>query len=322
MISRLRSLLPAWARLPTRNPLLPYELAKAQGRTAGRGFALQLTALVLLLGLAAAIYASALGAGDSGNLSTQLWRSFYFPALALQVITLILALLLGAASVDAERGRKTWDNLRATETGASMALRARWLGILYRLRAPIAVIMLIRLLLALGALVDLTAFGGRYVQMLSAEAAPALGDWRIGLLLIALSIALTLAQPLVMIGSATALGLFLSVTVRERLYAAVLQTALVALMAAFVLLSSAGAVQVLQGRLILSEAAQFLLVLAYSSYGDWGLLLAELGSLGAVWRVAPAVVFISPGLATLLLLQALFADGLMSLAERISERRG
>ncbi len=318
MSSRLRSLLPTWARLPASNPLLHYELAKAQGRAAGGGFALQLAALLLLLGLAAAIYAGAFDLSYSGNLSTQLWRSLYFPALTLQTITWILALLLGAASVGAERGRKTWDNLRATEAGAGLALRARWLGILYQLRAPVAAIMLIRLLLALGALVDLSAFGGHYVKMLSAEA-PALGDWRIGLLLIALNIALALAQPLVMIGSAAALGLFLSVMVRERVYGAVLQFILIALLAAFVLLSSAGAADILRGRLILPQAAQFLLILAYSSYGDWGLLLVELGSLGAVWRVTPAGVFISPCLAALLLLQALFADGLMSLAERISE---
>ena len=84
----------------------------------------------------------------------------YFPALALQAITFVLALALGAAAVDAERSRKTWDKLRATEAGAGLALRARWLGILYRLRAPIALILLLRLLLALAALIELTAFGG------------------------------------------------------------------------------------------------------------------------------------------------------------------
>lgn len=322
MISRLRNLLPASARLHLGNPLLQYELAKAQGGAAGGNFALQLTALMLLLGVSAALYAAVFGLGNTGNLTGLLWQSLYFPALTLQTITFIIALALGAASVDAERSRKTWDKLRATEAGASLALRARWLGILYRLRAPIAVILLLRLLLALGILLELTAFGGHYAQMLSAEATPPLSDWRIGLLLIALSITLSLAQPLAMIASAAALGLFLSVTVVERVYGAVLQIALVALVAAIVTGASAGAADILQSRLIMSDAAQYLLVLAYSSYGDWGLLLAQLGSLGQVWGRVPAGVFISLGMAALLLLQALLADGLMSLAEGISERRG
>ena len=315
MISRLRNLLPARERLQAGNPLLHYEL----GRPAGGNFALQLTALILLLGTAAAIYAVAFGVSDGGNLSALLWQSVYFPALALQMITLMLALAQGAASVDGERSRKTWDKLRATETGASLALRARWLGIMYRLRAPISIILLLRLLLALGTLLDLTAFGGHYVKMLSAEATPALSDWRVGMLLIALSLTLILAQPLAMIASAAALGLLLSVAVVERLYSAVLQVMLAAMFAAFILAASAGVTGILQGRLIMSDAAQYLLVLAYSSYGDWGLLLAQVS---AVWRGVAAGAFIGPGMAALLLLQALIADGLMALAERISERRG
>ena len=322
MISRMRNRFPTAARPPFSNPLLQYELAKARGRPAGPGFALQLTALLVLLGLAAALYAAAFGESDAGNLSARLWQSLYFPALALQALSLMLALALGAASVDAERNRKTWDKLRATEAGAGLALRARWLGILYRLRAPIAVILLMRLLLALAALVELTAFGGHYVQMLSADAAPPLGDWRLGLLVIALSVALSLAQPLAMIAAAAALGLFLSVIVAERLYSALLQIALATIYVALLLAAAASAADILQGRLILSDAAQFAIVLAYSSYGDWGLLLAELGSLGQVWGRVPAGAGISLGMAALLLIQALFADRLMSLAERISERRG
>lgn len=322
MISRLRNLLTAGERLPEQNPLLQYELAKAQGRLPGRGLALQLTTLILLLAIAAVSYAGAFGSSEAGNLSAQLWGSLYFPALALQVLTLILALVLGAASVGVERSRKTWDKLRATEAGASLALRARWLGILYRLRVPIVVILLLRLLLALGALFELSAFGGHYVNMLSAGASQPLGDWQMGLLLIALCLALSLAQPLVMIASAAALGLFLSVTVVERVYSAVLQLSLAALFVAFVVAASTGVFDILHGRLILADAAQHQLVLAYSSYGDWGLLLAHLGGLGQVWARVPAGVYISLGMAALLLLQALIADGFMSLAERISERRG
>lgn len=321
MISRLRGLLPPGARPYSINPLLQYELARARGRLAGPGFVLQLMALIALLCFSASLYDAAFGARDAGNLSARLWQNVYFPALALQALTLMLALALGAGSIDAERSRKTWDKLRATEAGAGLALRARWLGIIYRLRAPIAVILLLRLLLALATLIELTAFGGHYVQMLGAGAAQPPGDW-LGMLLIGLSVALSLAQPLAMIAAAAALGLFLSVTVAERLVSALLQIALASIYVALLLAFAAGAAEILQGRLILSDAAQFAAVLLYSSYGDWGLLMAQLGSMGQVWGRVPAGAFIVPGMAALLLLQAYIADGLMALAERSAERRG
>ena len=314
-------LLPEWA-LPG-NPLLQYELSKSRGDGTRRGFVLQLVALVLLLAGAAFIYASATDAlGDSRNVSGLIWQCLYFPTLCLQLITLIVALSLGAASVDAERSRKTWDNLRVTEGGAGMALRARWIGILYRLRVPIAAILLVRLVFSLGTLIDLTAFGGLYAQMLSANASPPLADWRLGLLLIAMTLTANIVLPLVMIASAAALGILLSVAVKERIYGAVMQLLLVVMQVVFVIAAAAGISQILQDSLILSDHAQFLLVLTYCAYGDWGMLLAQLGSLGEVWQRIPSGTLISLGLPVVLLAQAFIADGMISLAERLSESRG
>ena len=172
-----------------------------------------------------------------------------FPTLCLQLITLIVALSLGAASVDAERSRKTWDNLRVTEGGAGMALRARWIGILYRLRVPIAAILLVRLVFSLGTLIDLTAFGGLYAEMLSANASPPLADWRLGLLLIAMTLTANIVLPLVMIASAAALGILLSVAVKERIYGAVMQLLLVVMQVVFVIAAAAGISQILQDSL-------------------------------------------------------------------------
>ncbi len=314
-------LLPEWAQ--PGNPLLQYELSKSRGNGTRRGFALQLVALVLLLAAAAFIYASATEAlGDSRNVSGLFWQSLYFPTLFLQLITLIVALSLGAASVDSERSRKTWDNLRVTEGGAGMALRARWIGILYRLRAPIAAILIVRLVFSLGTLIDLTAFGGLYAEMLSANATPPLADWRIGLLLIALTLTVNVLLPLLMIASSAALGILLSVAVKERIYGAVTQVLLAVLQVVFVIAAAAGISQILQDSLILSDHAQFLLVLTYCTYGDWGMLLAQLGSLGEIWQRIPSGTLISLGLPVVLLVQAFIADGMIALAERLSESRG
>lgn len=64
-----------------------------------------------------------------------------------------------------------------------------------------------------------------------------------------------------------------------------------------------------------------MLVLGYSSYGDWGLLLMHLGSLGEIWQRVPYGAFIAIALAIILLAQATIADRMMWLAERLVESR-
>ena len=114
---------------------------------------------------------------------------------------MIMALTLGASAVGGERSRKTWDNLRVTEFGAGLALRARWAGILYRLRAPITLILLVRFLLIAGILYDLTAFGGLYPKILGAQAKPPLPEWRLDLLLIAFAVTVNILLPILQVAA-------------------------------------------------------------------------------------------------------------------------
>ena len=312
-------LLPQWAR----NPLLDYEWFHHRVGHARRRFVLQL----LLLGILLAGAALFLDAATTGSVRTSqsaasvLWGSLYFPALTLQTLTAIAALLLGAAAFDAQAQGNTWDNLRVTESGAGLALRARWLGILYRLRAPIAAILLVRLILALGILSELTAFGGGYLQMLNADAATAAPDWRVIPPIIALILTAGFLLPLSLIASFAALGILTAFAIKDRLFAAVAQVLLVLTLLVFVTAASLAVSLALQDEITLPGAAAFLLFLGYSSYGDWGLALLQLGSLGAVWQHAPFGIIIGPGLAGLSLTQALIADGLMSLAQRLLERQ-
>ena len=210
-------LLPVWAQ--PGHPLLQYELSHFRRQGGRTGFIFQLALLSILHCGASAVYA-ALVARPPGasNLTSLLWQSVYYPTLALQLLTMIMALTLGASAVGGERSRKTWDNLRVTEFGAGLPLRARWAGILYRLRAPITLILLVRLLLIAGILFDLTAFGGLYPEILGAQAMPPLPEWRLDLLLIALAVTVSLLLPLLQIAIIAALGILLSVAVRERIY--------------------------------------------------------------------------------------------------------
>jgi len=314
-------LLPPWAQ--PNHPLLGYELAHFRGHGGAPRLLIQLALLSIALVGSAIIYAAAnVSPDDSANLTSLIWRSLYYPTLALQLVTLALALILGAAAVGGERSRKTWDHLRATEFGAAAVLRARWASILYRLRAPIMLILLARGVFIAGMLYDLTAFGGYYAEMLGAQATPPLPNWRLDLLLIALTVTAELLLPLTAIAAAAAFGILLSVAVRERVYSLIIQ--LLAL-AAQLLFAGAGAFAIAQ--MIQSDAAaaggwQFALVFGYAGFGDWGLLLAQLGSLGEIWRRLPYGWTISGGLMLLLLAQALAADGMMWLAARLSESRG
>lgn len=61
-------------------------------------------------------------------------------------------------------------------------------------------------------------------------------------------------------------------------------------------------------------------MLGYSCYGDWALMLMQLGSLGAVWHKVSFGAFTGVGLAGLLLAQGALADGMISLAGRIPAR--
>ena len=320
MMNNIRKRLPPqWAR----NPLLNYEWFHPRVDDTRRQFIMQL----LFLGILLTGGAMFLDATTTGNLRTSqsatsaLWGSLYFPALALQTLTAIAALLLGAAALDAQVQGNTWDNLRITESGAGLALGARWLGILHRLRAPIAAILLVRLLLALSILFDLSAFGGGYLKMLNADAATSAADWRVILPLIALSVTAGLLLPLSMIASFAALGILTGLAIKDRLFAAVAQILLVVTLLVFISAASLAVSLALQDKLTLPGAAAFLLFLGYSSYGDWGLALLQLGSMGAIWQRAPFGILIGPGLAGLALTQAFMADGLMWLTQRLVERQ-
>ncbi len=316
-----RWLLPAWA-LPD-HPLLQYELPHLRGEGARRRDSWRLGLLLALLGGAALVYArfSATTAAQ-GNIGAAVWQSLYYPTLALQQITLIIAFLLGAAVVDAERSRKTWDNLRATEAGARLALRARWIGILYRLRVPILAIVVVRLVFVGITLNELTAFGGRMAHIISGNAMPPLPDWRLGLMLIALNLAVHLLLPLVMLAGAAALGLVLSVLVKERVYAVVAQLLLVLAQVAFVAGAALLLAADLSGNMSLPQLPRYALYLVYGGFGDWGLLQLHLGSLGELWRHVPYGATLTLGAALQLVVGAWMADTLVALAARLAESRG
>ena len=311
-------LLPQWAK----NPLLNYDTIDAGAHRELRGYVMQLLALAILLALTSLIFLSRTSAiGNSRNFIDVVWQSLYFPTLTLQVLTTVVAFSLGATTSNAQHHSEHWDNLRLTEVGAGLALRARWLNIMLRLRAPITIILLVRLVLTLAMLSELTAFSGHYLRILSAGSAASTAELPAIVLWVAVSVAACVLLPLLNIASAAALGIVLAIAIKERLYATVVQVVIVAGVIVFVVASSFVVSRVLAGELPIPDFALSLLVFSYSAYGDWGLLFLQLDSLGAVWQLLPTGAFATLGLALLTATQAFIADGLMTVAVRLAERQ-
>lgn len=314
------SQLPEWAH-PS-HPILQYELAhlKQGGSRQTRFF--QLLMLALILGLGGYLYATTIYVSPTkGNVTDIAWRTLYFPTLLVQVITGIVALSLGINSVGHERNNRTWDNLRATEIGAELTLRTRWIAILYRLRAPIIAILLVRIILIIGLLYDITAFGGLYPEMLTRNLIPLVADARIGLLMLSLIMTMGIVLPITMIGSLAGIGILISVSIKNRTYSATLQALLTCIQLFITIGLLIALSQFLVGQLKLTDSALFALVAGYSSFGDWGLLFLQLGSAGEIWAIVPYGFFIGIGLVTLMLAQSAVTDGVLWLAVKLSESR-
>ena len=315
MARLLAWLLPGWAR--DNSALLHYQLAGATERRAACLHAALLMAIIAI----AALLIDALALNES-NLLARIWMGSRYPLLALQLATLAAAFVLGGAAVTAQRSRKTWDSLRATEAGAALSLRVSWLGALFRLRAPLAVILLVRLVYCLGMLLELPAFGGQYASMLAMQAQPPLTNAQLAPALIGALLAAELLLPLSALGFAAAGGILLAVAVRERVYAAVAQALLLAALLGLVALGEYASIQVASGGLRLSGGVGLALHAAYSAFGDWGLSLAHLRGLGAVWAQIPHSAGIGLALLLLALAQGLAADAMLNLAGALAERRG
>ena len=319
MPERWKTLLPYWAR--PEHPILQYELANLRLSGSRWKSIIQLLLLALLLGSGGYLYAGSTSTDTgAGNLADFIWRCLYFPSILVQSATVLSALAFGIGSVETDRSRQTWDSLRVTEIGAGLTLRTRWVAIFYRLRAPILALLMARLFLVLGMIVDMTAFGGGYLRVLGSALVDSGYGWWITLPMIVLLMTANLLLPLTIVGAASALGILISVAIKQRLFAITVQLVLSVTVVVGVAVGLFGVTSALQGHLIASDSLLFFLFLGYSGFVDGGLLFANLGSLGAVWKILQNGTFMSLGIVIILTLQALLIDGCLSLAIRLSER--
>lgn len=312
--------LPDWARRA--HPALRYELGHEPPRSARARYIRAL--LVVLAGLVlfatGYLLATSFLTQDAGdNFLDALHRTLYGPALALQAALIAAAFSLTIGKVAREVRRQNWDNVRATPDGADLSLRARWAAAFYRLRGLLGVVLAVRVVLLIGLLWDLTAFQGRYLDLLISGITPEVGLVAATVLL-ALMMTGALLLPVTALGLNAALGVLLSTTVRQRTYATLVQIIylLFRLGLAVAVLSSAS--QFLNGQTTPGDLSAWLLMFGAAAVGDWGLMLLSLSVYGEVWATVPYGVFIGLALLGWALLQAALADQLLAWAVRRAQQ--
>ncbi len=336
MIQRITGPLPDWAERT--NPLLSYQLRQSERISSGgrvlRGLGIALGLLVLAVGGYAE--ATSLFTRPPGqNLTESVVQVLFYPMVIVQVVISISALGLTIGTISEERSHMTWDNLRATPKGAALTFRTRWAAVFYRLRGLLGLVTLVRLVLIAGVLLDLTAFQGRYLDLLTGGITPDLPNTiagvpvavPLGALLLSLFLTAALVLPFTTVALDASVGLLLSTLLKQRVYSLIVQFLLfvlrVALVAVLVLVVTAfleGRQSPIQLQAVSWQA--WLAVFGFSAIADWGLLMLHLGFSGEMWATVPYGIFIGPLLLVYALVQASLADVLLRAAVNLAEDRG
>lgn len=313
--------LPDWAKRG--NPLLRYELSRFDPELNRKERIFRVVTWVLLLAfliLAGYLYATnGLRSPFTKPYTFDIWRMLFFPVLIVQLIARVTGLSLGMNSVRNERRRQTWDNLRATERGAEIGLRSRWVSVLYRLRRLIFAVMSGRLILIGAILYELTSMQGGYLDILIAKSEPSI-SLELGVILLSSFMTALIVMPITAIGVDIALGLFISTVIKNRAFAGLAQV----LVLTFRVVSTVALFWLTWGfmndSISLNGTQALGAIGAFSVLGDWGLLLSQLSQTGQLWASVPNSIFLGFGLLLMSLLQVAIASGLLSLSVYFAER--
>ncbi len=322
MLQRLIGPLPLWARLD--HPVARYELGRLQPPPRRMRYLRAAAVVVLVVVLFAGGYAIATGffqRPPGQSLTEGVMAVVYWPMLALQVLMQVFALLLTVNTVTEQKRRQAWDNLRATEDGVGLALRIRWMSVYYRLRELLIFVLAVRLLLILGILYDLTAFQGRYIDLLLNGITPELPPL-VGALLLAFMMTASLLLPLTSLGLSAAVGLLFSVLVQQRTYSVLAQVLAVALRTGLAAALLVSATQFVRGELAISDLAAGLLMGGFAALADWGLAFLNLGFFSEIWATVPFFIFVGIVLVLFSIAQSALTEWVLALAVRLGERSG
>ncbi|RMG90063.1 MAG: hypothetical protein D6712_00510 [Chloroflexi bacterium] len=306
MLRRLVQSLPAWAR-PNHTFLrqylndVPLSLKHylTQQSIVIVGFSLVVIISVALLNILQRFAWSSVA-------SELIWQVLFFPALFLQFLLSVRAMNATISAVGAEKQQQRWDSLRATEEGVALSFRARWASVYYRLAPYLTLAYLVRLVLIVGILYDLTAFRGGYLDLLIANITPTV-SLLVATLLLAATMAAAVLLPFTAIGFEASLGLLFSTWFHDRVYRViVLGVWFILRIGALIFFGTI--ISRFMGGIDTSDWLVWLSLVMFALLGGWGLVILQLGTFAAIWALLPNSIFLGVLLLGAVFLQALLAD--------------
>jgi fumarate reductase subunit C len=223
--------LPDWARP---DDIMQHYARGRQNHPLRRSLFALISALIVFSLVAISLITDASGQplGTGGPRAWMIYTVLYFPLLVIQLITLALALLNASAAIT---NGPQWEALKITSHGAEFVVRARWAATLYRLRDPLLLVIVPRLLFAGLMLVDVTRDGGYHLDLYLYGITPGV-PLEIAVIMLAALMTAALLQFPVLLALNAALGLLISTTfnrqaatVTARLAVLIAEIALVAL---------------------------------------------------------------------------------------------
>lgn len=333
--------LPDFAR--PEHPIMRYLLLR-EGRRTSRGSAilrgLSIAFIVALLPIGGWLIATRFGTQpiETDNRFDAIYRTLYWSLVALQVLMRITAMNATIGVIAAEERQQTWDTLKITTDGALLTMKARWAAAFYRLLPLLIVLLLVRALFILIALYDVTTFQGRYIDILLGGTVP-LGEpylsrdlassvgVTLGVIIAALGMTAALVAPFTALAFDASLGLLIGTLARSRFASVLGQFGLVLarlLVTAWALwvgaaalsLSPFSALNASFTSTMPSPVEGWLGALFGVAEGDLGLTMLHFPYVQRMWADYDYGVFIGVAFLGYVLLQALIANALLSLAAR------
>jgi hypothetical protein len=239
MLRRFYAQLPDFARPD--NPLLRQALSRGTRRLRRvRVILMALSGLLFILFVALLMpgWAAAMGISfpstDAPGFIGPVFLILYWPLVFAQVVMRVFSFSSTSSVIASETRRGTWDTLKVTSEGATLMMKTRWAAVFYQLRALLIALLAVRLVFIAGALVELTAFQGHYLDLLISGTRP-FGYSNVsselstvlGILFVSMAMVASVLAPFTTVAFDASLGMLLGTLWRGRLMSVLGQFALV-----------------------------------------------------------------------------------------------
>lgn len=277
--------------------------------------------LVQVIAFAGLVVVGYLVASDFGARPVTSWQAvLYWPLVLLGVIVGLATIMLTGNIITSEKVRGTWDSLRLTTHGAEMLFSARWLSTFYNLRGPLTVLLVARFIFVGTIVLDLgRLYRGHYLDLLLSGITPGV-PVPLGVVILGATLAAAVLQPVVAVATDAAVGLMVSVLVRNPRYDVYVRILLGVFRIAFAVVAlwvGTGLFAAPEQYTALTGNAALLI---QGVAGDQGLRLLNLAENGLLWLDVPYSVLSGPILFGVTLVQAVVVGRAVSWIARRAEQ--